>query len=759
MGNSSSRIEEDKALALCRERKKYVKHALDGRCCLADAHVNYVRSLQSVGVALGKFVEPTEIHTGSSRYTSTNATPEPPPLLEKSPSSFSFSTPSRSQRVNATDTVLPSPSPPNHGQFQANHMMFRGPFSKKFEEKLSVPISGKVTSSNLPQVTPDSSVDRHGSYSTEAPADVLETPPWDYFGLFHPIDDQFSTPDGRETERGVENADVMGHYRKDGGTSELGNDEEHQSLHGTETSDESEDEFEEPSADTLVRSFTNLNTTSDHLASTAINSARSVASEAEYLNEEKKVTPPFSPLTAASSARSFNHDARKTPLSETSVGGNKINPKDFYSSVRDIEYLFLQASEAGQEVPRMLEANKLNFRPIVSRKEGGPMASVVRACFSCGDEPQQVPEEEPTPNQVMYLTWHRTTSSRSSSSKAPVGTATYPMDIYCMNSGSHASTLDRLYAWERKLYDEVKASEIVRSAYDAKCELLKHQESKGIPNTKIDKTRSLVKDLYSRIGVAIERIESISKKIEEIRDKELQPQLEELIEGLTRMWEVMLQCHKRQYHIISNALTNGNNRIALQSESRLQITIHLEDELIHLSNNFTKWIAAHKSYLKAIDGWLLKCVPPQKSSVRKRRRQPPSIRNFGPPIYTTCGRWLERLDQLPTKEVAESIKGLAAETSRLLPKHEKSKGNNLGESSATLLNEGIDAVASEDCVSAFDRFRSGLVGFLGQMNRYAEYSVEMYKDIDKAIAQAKTAHEQHFNHHSSQTTFSTNPPA
>lgn len=26
----------------------------------------------------------------------------------------------------------------------------------------------------------------------------------------------------------------------------------------------------------------------------------------------------------------------------------------------------------------------------------------------------------------------------------------------CMISGSHASTLDRLYAWERKLYDEVK---------------------------------------------------------------------------------------------------------------------------------------------------------------------------------------------------------------------------------------------------------------------------------------------------------------
>lgn len=29
-------------------------------------------------------------------------------------------------------------------------------------------------------------------------------------------------------------------------------------------------------------------------------------------------------------------------------------------------------------------------------------------------------------------------------------------DNFCMASGSHASTLDRLYAWERKLYDEVK---------------------------------------------------------------------------------------------------------------------------------------------------------------------------------------------------------------------------------------------------------------------------------------------------------------
>ena len=64
-----------------------------------------------------------------------------------------------------------------------------------------------------------------------------------------------------------------------------------------------------------------------------------------------------------------------------------------------------------------------------------------------------------------------------------------------------------------------------------KCRLLQHKESIGESRISVDKTRTVVKDLHSRIRVAIQRIDSISKKIEEIRDKELQPQLEELIGG------------------------------------------------------------------------------------------------------------------------------------------------------------------------------------------------------------------------------------
>ncbi|KAI9120413.1 hypothetical protein K1719_007446 [Acacia pycnantha] len=73
--------------------------------------------------------------------------------------------------------------------------------------------------------------------------------------------------------------------------------------------------------------------------------------------------------------------------------------------------------------------------------------------------------------------------------------------------------------------------------------------------------------LFSRIRVAIHRINSISKRIEELQDKELQPQLEELIQGLSRMWEAMFQCHKLQFQIMSTTYSNSRPRIATQSES------------------------------------------------------------------------------------------------------------------------------------------------------------------------------------------------
>ncbi|KAL6316702.1 hypothetical protein AAG906_019633 [Vitis piasezkii] len=79
-----------------------------------------------------------------------------------------------------------------------------------------------------------------------------------------------------------------------------------------------------------------------------------------------------------------------------------------------------------------------------------------KTCFSCGEDPTII-QEELAQATMKYLTWHRTTSSRSSSSKNPLGSNSKDdiedltsdlFDNFRMISGNYASTLDRLFAWE-----------------------------------------------------------------------------------------------------------------------------------------------------------------------------------------------------------------------------------------------------------------------------------------------------------------------
>lgn len=634
-------------------------------------------------------------------------------------------------------------------------MKFRGSFAKKVEEKPPVVVTGTISSLSTPQnITPHSHEQAEASPS-QTPIREPETPPWDFFGLSHPIDSHFSSRE-QEVAHGFEFSDDLGHDREHEGFPELEDEEENVSCRDQSQGSESEDEFDDdPSSDTLVRSFKNLNR-EESLgtigASPSMPTVANTASENELVNEEKINSPKLSPLkTMANTAKSSEtmatpRDAKVTPMKGDSVE-HKIAPKDFVSSMRDVEYLFVKASDSGKEVPRMLEANKLHFRPLLPGQEPGASAtsSLLKACFSCGEDPSQV-QEEPAQTSVKYLTWHRTTSSRSSSSRNPLAPNSREdvedltsgiFESMCMISGSHASTLDRLFAWERKLYDEVKASQVVRRDYDMKCKLLREQESRCESQNRIDKTRAVVKDLHSRIRVAIHRIDTISRRIEDMRDKELQPQLEEIIEGLQRMWEVMFECHKLQLHIISISFSNNTTKLSLHSESHRLVAAQLQDNLTHLSLTFTKWVNSLRTYVQAINDWLRKCVSVQEKSSKKRRWMNTPLelrlRNSGPPIYTTCGAWLDSLKELPVKEVSDAIKGLAAEVSPFLPQTQGKKG---GPEMLSTPQESF-----EDWNTGYDRFKQGLVHFLTQMGNFAERSSKMYGQLHTDIEDAKRTYE------------------
>lgn len=58
---------------------------------------------------------------------------------------------------------------------------------------------------------------------------------------------------------------------------------------------------------------------------------------------------------------------------------------------------------------------------------------------------------------------------------------------------------------------------------------------KGYDELTMDKTRAAVKDLYARILIAIRSAESISKRIQKLRDEELYPQIVELLKGYVKV--------------------------------------------------------------------------------------------------------------------------------------------------------------------------------------------------------------------------------
>ncbi|CDY42005.1 BnaA01g05770D [Brassica napus] len=410
--------------------------------------------------------------------------------------------------------------------------------------------------------------------------------------------------------------------------------------------------------------------------------------------------------------------------------------KDFVSSIKDIEHKFFRASESGKEVSRMLEANKIRvgFDDTTTGKGNSVafLSALKRAC--CRGRKSHSPVfKEPLHQQVTkVIVWKRTSSSRSSTSRNPLIEEDHDDDEsgsdftqeFCMISGSHSSSLDRLYAWERKLYDEVKASEMIRKEYDKKCEQLRNQFTKDHSAKAMDKTRAAAKDLHSRIRVAIQSVDSISKRIERIRDEELQPQLLEFLQGLIRMWKAMLECHHSQYITISLAYHCRNtSKTGPENALKRRIWSELLEETEYFGLSFADLVNSMTSYVEAVNGWLHNCVLlPQERSTRNRRPWSPR-RVLAPPIFVLCRDWSAGMKSLPSDELSRSIKEFSTDMEML------------GEEK----NDSV--LVSEDLSSV----HSSLAKLLERLKKFSEASLKMYEDVKVRSEEAVVAYTNHSN--------------
>ncbi|CAA2983794.1 Hypothetical predicted protein [Olea europaea subsp. europaea] len=93
---------------------------------------------------------------------------------------------------------------------------------------------------------------------------------------------------------------------------------------------------------------------------------------------------------------------------------------------------------------------------------------------------------------------------------------------------SNCSTVEKLYAWEKKVYQEVKNSETMKLEHEKKAAYLRKLEMKRADYVKTEKAKKEVEKLESHILVASQAIETTSAEIVKLRELELYPRLVEL---------------------------------------------------------------------------------------------------------------------------------------------------------------------------------------------------------------------------------------
>ncbi|XP_038990188.1 protein ALTERED PHOSPHATE STARVATION RESPONSE 1-like [Phoenix dactylifera] len=743
MGCSGSKPDRNKALTLCKERMQYIKQAIDSRYALSAAQLSYVRSLHNMGAALRQFVE-AEILIKPSLASS-----EP----DKSPSISSHA----------------SPSPSHIAEHVASPSHSSSPFSPRVSSisymKAAAGSSMKVTVKSSCHFVDEESLTF--PFPPPPPPEIGSS--WDFFD---PVDslNKVGVQNG-EHDITLDISRLMGLRQSKEEDMAPSIEEEAKFSRADEEMKWNGDNSERNSAiylNSTSRKFDGGGRVMDHphlvngtgleesadLAQKQICNGRGLKSDCSYVNGSAEALSGIASSELHSSKRE-KANLQEEPSRERKDASEFITrrAKDFLSSIKDIELYFTRAAESGHEISRMLETNKIRLS-ICSETIGKSSASLFLSAFLICCRAGNVSEHESAQLATKVITWSRTVSSRSSSSRNPLVSAPKDdtaesgsdfIEEFCMISGSHSSTLDRLFAWERKLYNEVKASESIRKVYDQKCNQLRHQFARDMNAQVIDKTRAAVKDLHSRVRVSIQAVESISRRIEKLRDEELQPQLIELVQGLIRMWRAMLENHHAQYIIISLAYHVKSPTAALQNEFYREALMHLRHEIICFQSSFVHWVDAHKSYVEALNTWIQKCILlPQERASRGRKVTFSPRRALAPPIVVLLRDWLAGIQTLPPAEVCDSIKSMASDLHSFFeqPIEERQAERRDEEVEIERKSELRENKGEEKCErdSKLCSFQTSLTRSFDRLTKFSEAIVKIYEDVKRENETARNAY-------------------
>ncbi|KAK3024853.1 hypothetical protein RJ639_042876 [Escallonia herrerae] len=644
MGCTASKLDNEDTVRRCRERRRFMKEAVHARHHLAASHSDYCRSLHATGSALSSFAagEPLSVSD------------QTPSILLRNPSSTTFNPP---PIATPSPSLHPPPPPPSFSPTVASsklphilsasslssshlHQHHRRPKPVKLPHILS-----ESSLSSTPQThhhATNRSNRQTENYTYNANSTYSSTPSqassvWNWENFYPP-----SPPDSDFFERRNEHPKPSSHshfsYLDDDKASIYSNSkpnsEKINQQHHLDSDEELKTEREEVQCSEWGDHYSTTSSSSDDeeadIESRSEMGTRSNFGSSVYNDLNPKGVPSVTPNVKFSNlSKSDKSDDAGSSVS-WNVGNSDVKMvvrhRDLSEIVEAIREYFDKAAAAGGQVSEMLETGRAqldrSFRQLKKT--------------------------------VYHSSGVLSNLSSSWSSKPPLAVK-YRFEPGSIDEPgtpkSLCSTLERLLAWEKKLYQEVKAREGVKIEHEKKLTVLQSQEYKGGEEAKLDKTKTSIKRLQSLILVTSQAVSTTSSAITGLRDSELVPQLVELCHGLMYMWRSMNQFHEVQNHIVQQVrgLVNRSSKGESTSDLHRQATRDLEAAVSAWHSSFCRLVKFQRDFIRSLHGWFKLTLLPVNSEPMNGNREPSEA-------FAFCDEWKLALDRLPDTVASEAIK-------------------------------------------------------------------------------------------------------
>ncbi|XP_004235711.1 protein ALTERED PHOSPHATE STARVATION RESPONSE 1 [Solanum lycopersicum] len=620
MGCTQSKIENEETVTRCKERKHFMKEAVSARNAFAAAHSAYTMSLKNTGAALSDYAHgevqfPSNAAAAAASSSSSplpGGTPPlssapidmpPPPPLPPFPNT-SFPASPLQRAATMPEISIPTPDP------KRSDMIIEEENEDDMETESTHGLRHRSSKSSG-----GGGIGGRGaaSHRQGIEDEELPTPPSPPRTL--PQNNRTPPPPPPPDNKGMDSMSWDFFFPS------------MENVPAPTLAEEDESRIERQELERRMM---------EERAKRTENDGRADESERVRKNEMPKEAdvvetveePPSQPPPPPQAATKVVKRVKNVVPGENKKKGGQFNLLQIFSELDDC---FLKASESAHEVSKMLEANRLHYHSNFADNRGhiDHSARVMRV-----------------------ITWNR--------SFRGLPNADDELDDFDSEEHeTHATVLDKMLAWEKKLYDEVKAGEQMKLEYQRKVASLNKLKKRGTNTESLERVKATVSHLHTRYIVDMQSMDSTVSEINRLRDEQLYPKLVDLVNGMAIMWENM-----KGYHVSQSKIAQALKSLDI-SQSPKETTEHHHERTLQLyvvvqewHSQFDKLVIYQKQYIKALNNWLKLNLIPIDTNLKEKVSSPQRPQN--PPILALIHAWHDDLEKLPDELARTAIYNFSA---------------------------------------------------------------------------------------------------